>query len=723
MVELYKILRTFQISPKIAIHKFTELLIKKIVKSKNNIDADSQYTFDDNEDLSALKIGNIVSMPSDEYLIANSEIIIKLGEHFLNHRFNLLGSGFVFAGFCKPKDEIEELIYSSELINIDKDNFAYELVNKANMAKSKEILNLINKYNPDYKLIDWQRDHKSGFRWKEKLCYKQIKYGKDLAADIKMPWELGRMQDLLILAYLYRLSELRITNKHTVDYKNEFISRMLDFIGSNPPKFGAQWGCAMDVSIRLTNMLTTYDFFISSNCKFDNVFNELFFNSVHSHISFIKENLEWSSGMRGNHYYTNITGLLVAFAHLSIDDNSAINYINNNDLAHYMNQFAQETLYQFNKDGSNFEASIPYHFLCVEMMLFSINYINSFSLKVINNIQNKLNTKYFIFENGNLKFSSILNQRINSIINFTKSVITKDNYSFNIGDNDSGKYLKLYTYYKLSDNALIDDLNNYSQIIDMIDNLIIQDSSVFEYQIESIKENEIEKYKDFGLYLFRNRDYFAALRCGNIGQRAKGGHSHNDQLSLLLKVNNADIFVDNGTYLYTPDPSMRNIFRSTFMHNTLSIENIEQNDWANNNADDLFWFKNNKAKAEILSLNKNQIVAVHHGYKQECKREIEFNEFHIEGTDYLEMNVEKQIHFYLNPEINDIKVYKNCCTIRFAEYIIKLEVLTDNADLSLFDYLHSPSYGLLIQAKELRITCDNNIIKWKIEFEKDLNWE
>ena len=37
------------------------------------------------------------------------------------------------------------------------------------------------------------------------------------------------------------------------------------------------------------------------------------------------------------------------------------------------------------------------------------------------------------------------------------------------------------------------------------------------------------------------------------------------------------MFIDPGTYLYTPLPKERNTFRSTSSHNTVSVDNKEQN--------------------------------------------------------------------------------------------------------------------------------------------------
>ncbi len=51
----------------------------------------------------------------------------------------------------------------------------------------------------------------------------------------------------------------------------------------------------------------------------------------------------------------------------------------------------------------------------------------------------------------------------------------------------------------------------------------------------NLRENLVSlAYPDFGIYVFRSRRLFLAVRCGAIGQRGRGGHAHNDQLAIEL---------------------------------------------------------------------------------------------------------------------------------------------------------------------------------------------
>ncbi|MEM5662019.1 heparinase II/III-family protein [Bacillus cereus] len=90
---------------------------------------------------------------------------------------------------------------------------------------------------------------------------------------------------------------------------------------------------------------------------------------------------------------------------------------------------------------------------------------------------------------------------------------------------------------------------------------------------------ESKAFSSGGYYILRNEDVYCCIRCGELSFRGQGAHSHNDQLSFTLSVTGEDIFIDSGTFTYTADYKMRNLFRSTSVHNTLEIPPYEQNDF------------------------------------------------------------------------------------------------------------------------------------------------
>ncbi|TMO01734.1 hypothetical protein CWB63_03585, partial [Pseudoalteromonas sp. S409] len=78
--------------------------------------------------------------------------------------------------------------------------------------------------------------------------------------------------------------------------------------------------------------------------------------------------------------------------------------------------------------------------------------------------------------------------------------------------------------------------------------------------------DDIDVFNDFGLVSIRNENYKLLLFNTNIGQAGKGGHNHNDLLSLCLSYNGREFIIDPGVFLYSVD---RDKQRSITKHSSL----------------------------------------------------------------------------------------------------------------------------------------------------------
>ncbi len=85
----------------------------------------------------------------------------------------------------------------------------------------------------------------------------------------------------------------------------------------------------------------------------------------------------------------------------------------------------------------------------------------------------------------------------------------------------------------------------------------------------------IAGYPDFGLWTWRARGLFLAIRCGQVGQYGAGGHSHNDQLTMELWIERRPLAMDPGTYAYTHLPERRNEYRSVAAHDAPRVDGRE----------------------------------------------------------------------------------------------------------------------------------------------------
>jgi len=86
---------------------------------------------------------------------------------------------------------------------------------------------------------------------------------------------------------------------------------------------------------------------------------------------------------------------------------------------------------------------------------------------------------------------------------------------------------------------------------------------------------ESRLFPETGYAVLRSRTDHAVVDVGRHGF-LNGGHAHADALSLVMSIDGRPFLVDPGTSTYTMDPGRRNLFRSTAMHNTLTVDGRSQ---------------------------------------------------------------------------------------------------------------------------------------------------
>lgn len=529
-------------------------------------------------------------------------------------------------------------------------------VNESNRDESERIFKLINS---DYHLINWQADHASGLEWDSRTHMSEISYGKN-SADIKVPWELGRFQH--VLPYLLLHFESEGMDAVASEFRNQF----LDFVAFNPPRFGVQWKCTMDVALRAFSLLASRDALAQSGEPLTGEVSEIFTRSIFEHGEHIRKNLEWNEGARGNHYLADILGLI------------AIGIYSTGETARRWLSFAakeldKEILYQFNSDGTNFEASTNYHVFALEMVLWALYLLRNSDEKA------RITKESF--------------SRIRKALEFTRVISTRDGLIPQIGDNDGGRVFPLAS-------SVLD-----KRPVIKLYSILTGDSSACEYFKMVVPEEKLSYYSelktdfasygnsicgkvvafdDFGLYVFANEHYLATFRCGSVGQRGKGGHAHCDQLALTLAVDGKEIISDSGTYVYTSNPSVRNRFRSSGVHSTIVVEGKEQFPFGEKTSDDLFWIKDNRLYTDIEISGQCKIEASHKGYSKRVSRKIEFFEKRIHVEDSTESG-DFESRLVLTPESQAKQNDSGNVSIIYDSTVLMLKckhgyvnILTDN---------------------------------------------
>lgn len=636
----------------------------------------------------------------------NGTQVFALAKLFRAHKFDLLGSGWRRVYYGMTALGIEGNVYPPhEAVIVDRaGDWLLGKIQSVNLHYAKKVWTLID---ADYEPIPWQMDFKSGYAWSAKTWYTEIAYGHLPGVDVKVPWELARMQHLPMLARAFRVAEASERNVYVREFRNE----VLNFIATNPPQFGVNWHCSMDVGIRVANWLVAYDLFRTFGASFDEDFERVFASSVYDHGRHIIRNLEYSPHLRSNHYLSDIVGLLFAALHLPASDETDA------WLAFALQELVSEMAHEFHEDGSNFEGSTSYHRLSTELMLYGALFAVQMdeirrerlllykpSLHRVQPPLKPIEEQSFDLVRKEI-FPAWLWERLAKALRFTSDLLHEDGTIPQVGDNDSGRFLKLNPVYdvlteeeavtkyenlqdfpvrknalyydenilnhehlceayhvlcgfdieqpvsfetafiqslakeiptiRLADNLL--SVSNSLCVRDFVDTLPLTGLDMQEYHFPNPKEDisaiRCYPYAGMGLYIFKSPHLYMTVRCGEVGQNGNGGHAHNDQLSLTLRIDGEDIIVDPGTYLYTPLPERRNEFRATAAHFTIQKEGLEQNPWHLGRTG-LFSMVHETTFAKVLLLTSNAIVMEHSGFGEKVYRVVEILEDEVFVRDY-----------------------------------------------------------------------------------------
>ena len=411
--------------------------------------------------------------------------------------------------------------------------------------------------------INWHIDIKSKYQWDNKFYtkYTNLEIMPGNGIDIKIPWELNRLQHLVTLGQTYVFTKDK-------KYSLELCKQLNHWIESNRFCNGINWINTMEVGIRVINIIVALDLIRESKEYRKNI--EQYIYLVRQHGLYIENNLEigFRDGeiIAANHYLANICGLFIIGL---ICDNipESRRWLKTGILA-----LECEMDRMVLDDGFFFEASTSYHRLAVELFLYPLIFANKLGIK----------------------FSKSYNKKLEKMLDVILYLTTPNGTVPQIGDNDNGRLLLITNYTNLSKNdyryllgigAAIFNRPDYKYISGKMPEEVLWllgNKGVNEYtSIENVAvELKSNAFHDSGLFVIRNdaqKDY--AVICAQDSQRTEinGAHSHNDDLSFELWISGKPIFIDPGTYCYSSNKIERNRFRSTGMHNTIKINEKEIN--------------------------------------------------------------------------------------------------------------------------------------------------
>ena len=206
--------------------------------------------------------------------------------------------------------------------------------------------------------IDWTLDFKSNINWSMQPSLRLPVNNLKRPSDIKVPWELSRLQWLLPVGQAYVLNE----DEQYATFAKEIIQ---EWMIANPVCRGPNWVCAMDVALRGISLVWLFQACKNSDAWAQPEFLESLIKQFILHAKFIDTNLEYAD-VNGNHLTADLAGLTV----LGITMGGA--GISERWVKRSWGLLKDELPKQVLSDGVCFEASLPYHRLVAELFLLPV---------------------------------------------------------------------------------------------------------------------------------------------------------------------------------------------------------------------------------------------------------------------------------------------------------------------------------------------------------------
>src|SRR6266550_4338476 len=445
----------------------------------------------------------------------------------------------------------------------------------------------------------WNVDFISGLEWRP-VPVKDHNGIRFDGSDIKVPYELSRLQFLPVLGKAYVLTRderYRQNAKHLLSY----------WIQNNPVGIGVNWSIAMEAALRAMSICFLLNL-ISPLRPEEEGWLERVTQSLWHHFVYVEAHIEFSHLITSNHYLSNVVGL-----HCLSQFLEGPSMVPKRRL--YRRLVEAEIQRQVYEDGGDYEASIGYHALVAQMFTSALLLMRASKLTPHPSFLERLGRMYRMMD----KLASPSGQLPN------------------VGDCDDGR-VELF----------LDDLQQMLLLPVpernslRMSNLLGVGKCLFGGRHGSTEDakwygvtetswasssvvnqpqvcrQRVAIFPQSGIAIAKTEHaevLFFAVPNGIFG---KGSHTHNDKLSFVLRLDGEEVLCDSGTGCYTRDPEVRNRFRATAAHNSVLVDGEEQNTFDHGRAG-LFWSGSEAEVGRIGQWRENGdlfLRASHSGYKR-----------------------------------------------------------------------------------------------------------
>lgn len=396
--------------------------------------------------------------------------------------------------------------------------------------------------------IVWDVDFKTGDRWPPR-------YFRDIAlvdaarpSDVKVPWELSRLQWLLPVGQAYLL---------TGEERFAAVARdvLEQWIRANPVGQTVNWAIAMEPAMRVFGWVWLFRVFAHSQSWSDPGFEARFLCCAYQHAAFIARFIE-RSDLNGNHFTADCAALVIAGSFFGGQEARGW-------LAQGWGDLEHEIGIQILEDGVDLEASSAYHRLVSELFLLGAIHATHRGLDV----------------------SERYRQRLEAAARFSAAYTRPDGTAPLWGDADDARALPFGVAAVNDHRHLIACVGAYLQdeVLGSLANggreevFWLLGAAHAAGEPPQRRAPASEAFPAGGAYVLQAALGHVFVDCGPVGFGGRGGHGHNDALSFEAALTGLNVVCDAGCYVYTASIAERNYFRSTAAHNTPQLDDAEIN--------------------------------------------------------------------------------------------------------------------------------------------------
>jgi|HubBroStandDraft_1064217.scaffolds.fasta_scaffold00153_13 uncharacterized heparinase superfamily protein len=434
--------------------------------------------------------------------------------------------------------------------------------------------------------IQWHLDRVHDKQAPKKAFYKirYLDFGE--VGDSKVTWELNRHQHLVTLAKAYRLTEDR-------RYADEIFRQWRHWHTENPYAVGINWASSLEVAFRSLSWIWTYEL-LAGTPAMPREFRNEWLRAQALNGRYIERYL--STYFSPN---THLLGeaLALLFLGTMCPEISRAGQWKSRGWEIVLREARRQVL----ADGFHFERSIYYHVYAIDFFLHAGVLANLNELAIPS------------------EFEKTLEKMLNALL-----LLGRAGAPPRLGDDDGGR---LFDPRRDRSEHLLDPLATGAVLFHREDFKSVA-GALREETIWLLGEQGVAEWDRLqtqptgmasaslpsaGLYILAapSPPSQLVIAAGPQGD-GNAGHGHADALSVCLQSQGHSLLIDGGTLEYIGDGGERDLFRTTAIHNTVTVDGMSQSEPAGPFA----WKRVAHTKVErwIAGKTFNVFVGSHDGY-------------------------------------------------------------------------------------------------------------